>query len=1276
MHRRRPRVPRVPGAPRAPRASRTPGARKALALLTGALLAATTLAAAPTALAAPTTPTAAMAPTAPTAAMAPTAPTAPTDRTAATAAAAAASAAEEFQQVTLAKGADETGEPMSLAVLPDRGVLHTSRNGELRLTDAAGNTRVVGSIPVYTHDEEGLQGIGVDPDFTRNRAIYLYYAPPLETPQGDAPSDGTAADFAKFDGVNRLSRFTLNADGTLDNASEKKVIDVPATRGICCHVGGDIDFDAQGNLYLSTGDDSNPFASDGYTPIDERPTRNPAYDARRTSGNTNDLRGKILRIKVAADGGYTVPTGNLFAPGTARTRPEIYAMGFRNPFRFSVDKPTGVLYVGDYGPDAGAADPKRGPAGQVEFARVTKPGNFGWPLCAGDNQPYVDYDFATKTSGAAFDCTAPKNDSPHNTGLTDLPPAEPAWIPYDGGSVPEFGTGSESPMAGPVYRYDPANTSPVKFPEAYDGDFFAGEFGRRWIKRIEHDATTGAVRKINPFPWTGTQVMDSAFGPDGALYVLDYGTAWFGGDENSALYRIENATGGRSPLAQAAATKTSGTAPLTTRFSSAGTTDADGDALTYRWDFGDGTGSTAADPGHRYTRNGTYTATLTAKDPSGRTGSASVRVVVGNTAPTVTLQLPGDGQLFNFGDEVPFKVRVTDPEDGKAVDCAKVTVRFVLGHDSHGHPVTTAKGCTGTLKTASDGGHDPNANIFGVVDAEYTDGGGGGQQPLTSRDQAVLQQKQRQAEHYSKAQGVSRIDKPTAHGGKTVGDVHDGDWIAFTPYRIGDARLLTARVSSGGAGGTLEIRAGSPTGRLVGSATVPVTGGWEKFQDVSTPVSNPPSGTTTLYLVFRGTGTGALYDVDDFTFTTGPRARHSVLVFSKTADFRHDAIPAGVQSVRELGAANGFSVTATEDAAAFTAAGLARYDAVVFLSTTGDVLNTAQQSAFEAYVRDGGGYVGVHAAADTEYDWPFYGDLVGARFKSHPAVQRATVRSADSSHPATAHLPATWSRTDEWYDYRANPRGDVHVLATLDESSYTGGSMGADHPIAWCRNHQGGRSFYTGLGHTAQSYAEPAFRGHLLGGIQWATGAVGGYCGPEKGYTSLFDGRATTGWKQAGPGAFTTEGGELRTEGGMGLLWHEKEYGSYSLKLDWKVAGDDNSGIFIGFPPSDDPWSAVNKGYEIQIDATDAPDRTTGSVYGVQSADTAARDRALRPPGQWNSYEIKVQGERLRVYLNGALINDFTNKDPARSLRQGHIGLQNHGADDRVSFRDIRIKAL
>ncbi|MFG2168485.1 ThuA domain-containing protein [Micromonospora chersina] len=404
-------------------------------------------------------------------------------------------------------------------------------------------------------------------------------------------------------------------------------------------------------------------------------------------------------------------------------------------------------------------------------------------------------------------------------------------------------------------------------------------------------------------------------------------------------------------------------------------------------------------------------------------------------------------------------------------------------------------------------------------------------------------------------------------------------------------------------------------------------------------------------------------------------APYDVLVFSKTAGFRHDAIPAGIQAIRDLGAANNFTVTATEDAAQFTTANLARFEAVVFLNTTGDVLNATQQTAFEAYVGAGGGYVGVHAAADTEYDWPFYGNLVGAWFASHPAIQAANVKVEDRAHAATAHLPQTWNRTDEWYNYRTNARSTAHVLATLDESSYSGGSMGGDHPHAWCKAYAGGRSFYTGGGHTQASYAEPAFRAHLLGGIRYAAGRSKADCRPETGYTALYNG-ATTGWSQAGPGSFTNADATLTSVGGMGLYWYSaRQFTNYSLKLDWRLAGDDNSGVFIGFPPSSDPWSAVNNGYEIQIDPTDSPDRTTGSVYTFKSADLPARDAALNPAGEWNTYELLVEGERLQVFLNGVKINDFTNTDPARSLA-GHVGIQNHGTGDDVSFRNIRIKEL
>ncbi|MBV1851602.1 PQQ-dependent sugar dehydrogenase [Catellatospora tritici] len=772
--------------------------------------------------------------------------------------------AADYQQVSLATGSAELGEPMSLAVMPNRSVIHTARDGTVRVTDVNGNTKVAGKLSVYTHDEEGLQGVAVDPGFATNRYVWLYYSPPLSTPAGDAPTTGTATDFNAWKGHLNLSRFTLNADDTLNFGSEKVVLTVDNDRGQCCHVGGDIDFDAAGNLYLTTGDDTNPFDSAGYAPIDERTNRNPQFDAQRSAGNTNDLRGKVLRIKPQADGTYTVPSGNLFAPGTANTRAEIYAMGFRNPFRMSVDKATGIVYLGDYGPDAGTTDANRGPQGQVEFDRITAPGNYGWPYCTGTNtttETYNEWNFATNSTGAKYNCAGgPTNNSFRNTGLGTLPAAKSAWIRYagDAGTPPEFGTGSESPMGGPVYRYNASSTSTVKFPQSLDGRYFAGEYGRKWIKAIAVN-TDGTPGEISAFPWTGTQVMDMAFGPDGALYVLDYGT----GSNNAGLFRVEYIAGAnRNPVAVASANKTSGPAPLTVNFSSAGSSDPEGGALSYLWTFGDGTTSTAANPSKTYSANGTYTPTLKVTDPGGLSGTASLVITVGNTAPTVNLQLPGDGQLFNFGDTIPFQVSASDPEDG-TINCARVTVTYSLGHDSHAHQITSKTGCTGSITVPVDGEHDAAANIFGVFDASYTDNGG-----LVSHSIRTLQPKHRQGEHFSSQSGVQLADHAAAEGGRTAGFIENGDWIAYTPYNLSNATSITVRAASAGAGGTIEVRTGSATGTLLGTVTVPVTGSWETFTNVTASLSGAPGGATSLYLVFKG-GAGNLFDVDAITFTTG-----------------------------------------------------------------------------------------------------------------------------------------------------------------------------------------------------------------------------------------------------------------------------------------------------------------------------------------------------------------------------------------------------------------------
>ena len=292
-------------------------------------------------------------------------------------------------------------EPMELDELPGEGILFVERRGALKLYDfKEETTKTIAQLDLFYGNEDGLLGIAVDPNYKKNHWIYMFYSAP-----GDEP-------------LQHVSRFDL-VDGTLDFDSEKILLKIPTIRK-CCHSGGALEFGPDGNLFITLGDNTNPFESSGYVPIDEREGR-ALWDAQKSAANTNDLRGKILRIKPEDDGTYSIPKGNLFPEGTPNTRPEIYVMGCRNPFRPSIDSKTGHLYWGDVGPDAGKGNPVRGPKGMGEFNQAKKAGFWGWPYTRGNNQVYNDYDFTTQESGAKFDPNRLINDSPNNTGLQELP---------------------------------------------------------------------------------------------------------------------------------------------------------------------------------------------------------------------------------------------------------------------------------------------------------------------------------------------------------------------------------------------------------------------------------------------------------------------------------------------------------------------------------------------------------------------------------------------------------------------------------------------------------------------------------------------------------------------------------------------------------------------------------------------------------------------------------------------------------------------------------------
>jgi cytochrome c len=427
---------------------------------------------------------------------------------------------------------DSIKDPMELSVAKDGRVFFIERAGLIKMWDPqTKSTSLAGKMEVFTGLEDGLLGMTLDPNFTRNNWIYLYYSIPETTHD----SNGKKA------GENRLSRFTLK-NGQLDHSSEKVLVKVATQREECCHSGGSVNFDPDGNIYVSVGDNTNPFGSDGYAPIDERPGRSP-WDAQKSAANANDLRGKILRVHPEADGTITIPKGNLFPVGTPGTRPEIYVMGNRNPFRINIDSKTKFVYWGDVGPDAGSANPTRGPAGFDEVGQARKAGFFGWPYFIADNKSYFDYNFETKESGKQFDPEHPINDSPNNTGIKELPPAQPAFIYYPHSPSTHFpavnGGGGRTAMAGPVYYWDANLKSDHKLPGEFDHTLFIYEWSRNWVVAVHLDKDEKIQKMEKVFTgMTFKRPMDMELGPDGCLYMIEYGTNW-SDNRDSQIIRIE-----------------------------------------------------------------------------------------------------------------------------------------------------------------------------------------------------------------------------------------------------------------------------------------------------------------------------------------------------------------------------------------------------------------------------------------------------------------------------------------------------------------------------------------------------------------------------------------------------------------------------------------------------------------------------------------------------------------------------------------------------------------
>ena len=811
---------------------------------------------------------------------------------------------------------DDLNEPMELAIADDGTVYYIERIGTLNSLDPKTNKKKqIAKLNIRATAEDGLLGLALDPNFTTNRWLYLYFGDPTPRKEGY---------------VNVLCRFELSADGLIN---KKELLAVPLLHEGVNHSAGSLTFDSKGNLYLSTGDNTNPFESGGYSPSDDRPGR-ARFDALKSSGNTNDLRGKILRIHPEPDGTYTIPDGNLFAKGTPNTRPEIFVMGCRNPYRISVDNRTGFVYWGEVGPDAGNDSLMRGPRGHDEINQARRAGNFGWPMFVGNNKPYYRFNFEEKKSLELFDAQKPINFSHNNTGLKELPPAQSAfiWYPYaDSPEFPELGAGGRNAMGGPVYYYDDYEAFTGKFPKYFDKKLFIYDWMRGWVFTVKMNEK-GDLEKLERFlPDTEfNHPVDMAFSKKGELYMLEYGSYWRAKNTDAKLVRIEYNEGNRVPVAKITADKTVGAAPLKVQFSAKSSFDYDkADSLKYEWFF---TGTTVqgrgAEPTFTFTKPGIYQSRVRVTDSKGKSSENRLTIRVGNEPPKVNVVWQGN-RSFYFGETtVDYQVKVTDKED-KQIDPRRTQVFFHYlpeGEDAAGIMATgevTMKGKTLIDQSDCKACHALNKASVGPsyqeVAKRYSEGdipklaqkiinGGGGvwtKDHVMSAHPQLLHEDASEMVRYilslnkpnpqiapkgnvklDKTQGsyflVARykdaggllgqdmvrlrsakllaseadvsykVAKKNSSGASTMNYNENGAWICFKSLDLTGLKKVKTNIYTPKLIGTLEFRTGSPSGPIVGEVAI----NGKDVEETTTSLQST-DGLHDLYLVYRETSGGA-----------------------------------------------------------------------------------------------------------------------------------------------------------------------------------------------------------------------------------------------------------------------------------------------------------------------------------------------------------------------------------------------------------------------------------
>ena len=763
------------------------------------------------------------------------------------------SSQSNFDKTVLAR---DLSQPMELEVATSGEVFFIERSGKLHVYDPQLQSKnEILNLDVSTENEYGLLGLALDPDFVNNRTLFLYYAPQNKK-------------------VFRLSSFE-HKNNSIDKTQERIYLEIPVPREMCCHSGGALEFGNHGHLYISTGDDTNPFKSSGYAPINEVAGRH-LEDAQRSSGNSNSLLGKILRIIPHLQGTqkYSLPAGNLFVAGTPFTRPEIFAMGARNPFRMKVDRLTDTLYWSDVGPDASNDSPARGPKGYDEINRSRTAGNYGWPYFVGNNFAYRDFNFANGQSFGFFDPNNVINDSPNNNGLTRLPNARSAFLyyPYQNSvEFPQLGfNNGRVSMAGPVIRVQENLSNPKGLPAYFSGRLVIYDWVNNWIKLVSFDDNNDLLNIEDS--WQNLSLkhpIDMHFAHDNHLYVLEWGDDLSSGSNGTGrLSRIDFiGTTSQNPVARIRVDKESGLAPLSVQFNAQGSSDPLGQQLSYAWDF-DNDGQIDSTQDSRtwtYNQNQVFNAKLTVTTTDGRQATASKNITVGNTRPLVRITSPKQGSFYNWGHELSYTIDVNDP-DGSPVDPTQIKLTPALGHDEHTHPLKELTGPTGRFTTLLDD-HSEGAKLFYSLNARYTDKNPNGTTGLTGSHAIFLNPTEFETEHFEQQQGIQV--EATIDGGKSVAFINSGDWTRYKEINLEQVRKIHMRVASATAGGRIEMRLDRLDGPLAGTLKVPHTGGWQNWRNLEMPFSNI-TGSRVMFLLFlapEGTSTeGFLFNVDKIMF--------------------------------------------------------------------------------------------------------------------------------------------------------------------------------------------------------------------------------------------------------------------------------------------------------------------------------------------------------------------------------------------------------------------------